>query len=99
MPGLGAFREELEDQPSNVKSFAGALSFFSVGLALGVAYLVGMVLEGWAAWPVSAFLTTPVSPLPEHSLDTKVDSHEPTRRSKDQYHCNTLLANRFALRS
>ena len=34
------------------------MSFFSVGLALGVAYLVGMVLEGWAAWPVSAFLTT-----------------------------------------
>jgi hypothetical protein len=54
----GFFREELEDQPSNVKSLAGALSFFSVGLALGVAYLVGILLEGLAAWPVSAFLTT-----------------------------------------
>ena len=54
----GFFREELEDQPNNVKSLAGALSFFSVGLALGVAYLVGIVLEGMAAWPVSAFLTT-----------------------------------------
>ncbi len=54
----GFFREELEDQPSNVKSLAGALSFFSVGLALGVAYLVGILLEGMAAWPVSAFLTT-----------------------------------------
>jgi hypothetical protein len=54
----GFFREQLEDQPSNVKSLAGALSFFSVGLALGVAYLVGILLEGLAAWPVSAFLTT-----------------------------------------
>jgi hypothetical protein len=39
----GFFREELEDQPSNVKSLAGALSFFSVGLALGVAYVVGIL--------------------------------------------------------
>jgi small-conductance mechanosensitive channel len=54
----GFFREALEDQPSNVKSLAGALSIFSVGLALGVAYLVGIVLEGWAAWLVSAFSTT-----------------------------------------
>ena len=54
----GFFREEIEDQPSNVKSLAGALSFFSVGLALGVAYLVGILIEGRAAWPVSAFLTT-----------------------------------------
>ena len=54
----GFFREELEDQPSNVKSLAGALSFFSVGLALGVAYLVGILIDGLAAWPVSAFLTT-----------------------------------------
>lgn len=56
----GFFREELEDQPSNVKSLAGALSFLSVGLALGVAYVVGILLQGLAAWPVSAFLTTVV---------------------------------------
>ena len=56
----GFFQEELEDQPSNVKSLAGALSFFSVGLALGVAYVVGMLLQGLAAWPVSAFSTTVV---------------------------------------
>jgi len=43
----GFFREELEDQLSNVKSLAGALSFFSVGLALGVAYVVGILLQGW----------------------------------------------------
>src|SRR4028119_2241717 len=37
----GFLREELEDQSSHVKSLAGALSFFSVGLlALGVAYVV-----------------------------------------------------------
>ncbi len=54
----GMFQEELEDQPSNVKALAGALSFFSVGLALGVAYVVGILIQGTAAWPVSAFLTT-----------------------------------------
>ncbi len=54
----GLFQEELEDQPSNVKALAGALSFFSVGLALGVAYVVGILIQGTLAWPVSAFLTT-----------------------------------------
>jgi len=44
----GFFREELEDQPSNVKSLAGTLSFFSVGFALGVAYIVGILIEGLA---------------------------------------------------
>jgi 4-hydroxybenzoate polyprenyltransferase len=29
-----------------------------VGLALGVAYVVGILIEGRWAWPVSAFLTT-----------------------------------------
>ena len=33
---------------------------FSVGLALGVAYVVGIVIEGRWAWPVSAFSTTVV---------------------------------------
>jgi hypothetical protein len=32
----GFFREELEDQPSNVKSLAGALSFFRLALRLGL---------------------------------------------------------------
>ena len=54
----GLFQEELEDQPINVKALAGAWSFFSVGLALGVAYVVGILIQGTAAWPVSAFLTT-----------------------------------------
>ena len=56
----GFFREELEDESSNVKSLAGALSFLSVGLALGVAYVVGLLIPGLAAWPVSAFLGTMV---------------------------------------
>ena len=43
-----------------LKSLAGALSFFSVGLALGVAYAVGTLIQGTVAWPVSAFLTTVV---------------------------------------
>ena len=54
----GFFRETLEDQPSNVKALAGALSFLSVGLALGVAYVVGIFIQSLAGWPVSAFLTT-----------------------------------------
>ena len=41
----GFFREALEDQPSNVKSLAGALSIISVGLTLGAAYLVGVLLR------------------------------------------------------
>jgi Sec-independent protein secretion pathway component TatC len=45
----GFFREELEDQTSNVKSLAGALSFLSVGLALGVAYVVGLLIPGLGA--------------------------------------------------
>ena len=56
----GFFQETLEDQPSNVKALAGALSFFSVGLALGAAYVVGILMQGLAGWPVSAFLTTVV---------------------------------------
>ncbi len=56
----GFFQEVLEDQPSNVKALAGALSILSVGLALGVAYVVGILMQGIAGWPVSAFLTTVV---------------------------------------
>ncbi len=56
----GFFREELEDESSTITSLAGALSFLSVGLALGVAYVVGLLIQGLAAWPVSAFLATVV---------------------------------------
>ena len=56
----GFFREELEDESSNIKSLAGALSFLSVGLALGVAYVVGLLIQGLLAWPVSAFSATVV---------------------------------------
>ena len=45
----GFFEEELEDQSSNVKALAGALWFFSVGLALGVAYIVRILIQGTAA--------------------------------------------------
>lgn len=56
----GFFQEELEDESSNVKSLAGALSFLSVGLALGVAYVGGLLIPGLVAWPISAFLATVV---------------------------------------
>jgi hypothetical protein len=54
----GFFREALEDQPSNVKALGGAFALLSVGLALLVAYLVGILIEGMVAWPISAFSTT-----------------------------------------
>jgi len=56
----GFFLEELEDEPSSVTSLAGALSFLLVGLALGVAYVVGLLIQGLLAWPVSAFSATVV---------------------------------------
>lgn len=56
----GFFREELEDESSNVKSLAGAFSFLSVGLALGVAYLGGLLIPGVVAWLVSGCLTSVV---------------------------------------
>jgi hypothetical protein len=56
----GFFREELEDESSNIKSLAGALSFLSVGLALVVTYVVGLLIPGLAAWPASAFVATVV---------------------------------------
>jgi small-conductance mechanosensitive channel len=56
----GFFREELEDESSNIKSLAGALSFLSVGLALVVTYVVGVLIPGLAAWPASAFVATVV---------------------------------------
>ena len=54
----GFFREELEDESSTVTSLAGAFSFLSVGLALGVAYLGGLLIPGVVAWLVSGFLTS-----------------------------------------
>ncbi len=53
----GAFQEELEDQLSSVKALGDAFAFLSVGLALLVAYVAGILVQGLAAWPVSAFLT------------------------------------------
>jgi len=54
----GLFREALEDQPSNVKALGGAFALLSVGLALLVGYIVGIMIEGLVAWPISAFSTT-----------------------------------------
>jgi hypothetical protein len=41
----GGFREELEDQPSNVKALGGAFALLSVGLALATAFVVGILIE------------------------------------------------------
>ena len=54
----GFFREELEDQPSNVKSLAGALSiFFGWPCAWGCIRCRDTDTR-LAAWPASTFLTT-----------------------------------------
>ncbi len=54
----GGFREELEDQPSSVKALGGAFALLSVGLGLATAFVVGILVGGLVAWPVSAFSTT-----------------------------------------
>ena len=54
----GGFRQELEDEPSHVKVLGGAFALLSVGLALVVAFVVGILVGGLAAWPVSSFSTT-----------------------------------------
>ncbi len=54
----GGFRQELEDQPSNVKALGGAFALLSVGLGLAAGFVVGILVGGLAAWPISAFSTT-----------------------------------------
>lgn len=54
------FRHELEDEPNQVIAVGAAMSFFSVGLAVGAAALTGEILETGAAWPLGAASATVV---------------------------------------
>jgi hypothetical protein len=54
------YRQDLEDEPSNVKDVGSSVSVLSVGLALAGAYVVGRLLEGLVAWPVGSFVATAV---------------------------------------
>src|SRR5919202_4686122 len=54
----GGFRHRLEEEPSRVRALGGSISFFSVGLALLSAVLVGRIVGGLFAWPLGSFLAT-----------------------------------------
>jgi hypothetical protein len=52
------YRQDLEDEPPNVKDVGSSVSVLSVGLAMAGAYVVGKLLGGLAAWPVGSFAAT-----------------------------------------
>ena len=54
----GGFRHRLEEEPSRVRALGGSISFFSVGLALLAALLIGHFVSGFLAWPLGSFLAT-----------------------------------------
>ena len=54
------YRQDLEDEPPNIKDVGSSVSVLSVGLATIGAYAVGRLLGGFAAWPVGSFLATVV---------------------------------------
>lgn len=54
----GGYRQDLEDEPPNVKDIGSSVSVLSVGLAMAGAYAVAKLLEGLAAWPVGSFVAT-----------------------------------------
>jgi hypothetical protein len=56
----GGYRQDLEDEPPNVKDVGSSVSVLSVGLAMACAYALGRLLGGFAAWPVGSFVATSV---------------------------------------
>ncbi|MDW5328911.1 hypothetical protein [Plantactinospora sp. KLBMP9567] len=50
------FRTPLEQESITVTAFGVSLSFLSVGLTIGVAWVVGALLAGTAAWPLAGAL-------------------------------------------
>jgi hypothetical protein len=54
------YRQDLEDEPPNVKDVGSSVSVLSVGLAMAGAYVAGRLLEGLVAWPVGSFVATAI---------------------------------------
>ncbi|MGI9048044.1 MAG: hypothetical protein ACR2GU_01460 [Rubrobacteraceae bacterium] len=54
------FRRGIDDEPTAVKMLGSSISFFSIGLALVTALLVGRLIKGFAIWPAGSFITTDV---------------------------------------
>jgi hypothetical protein len=54
------YRQDLEDEPPNVKDVGSSVSVLSVGLAMACAYALGRLLGGFAAWPAGSFVATSV---------------------------------------
>lgn len=54
----GGFRHRLRDEPSDIKALGGSISLLSVGAALTFAFVVGLFVGGFSAWPLGSFLAT-----------------------------------------
>ncbi|MDG4786037.1 hypothetical protein O7626_08880 [Micromonospora sp. WMMD1102] len=54
------FRRPLEEESVIVSAFGVSLSFLSVGITLGVAWLIGELLPGPEAWPVAGALASAI---------------------------------------
>jgi hypothetical protein len=54
------YRRDLEDEPPNVKDVGSSVSVLSVGSAMAGAYVVGILLGGFVAWPLGSFVATAV---------------------------------------
>lgn len=72
------FRIRLRPEPSDVVALGSAFSFASVGLGLGSAVVVGIVVDSWLAWPTAAFVATIVYVL---TSGVEISLAERARRS------------------
>ncbi len=52
------YRHELEDEPSSIKALGSSISIFSVGGALGLAFVTAWMVGGLVVWPLASFLAT-----------------------------------------
>lgn len=54
------FRRGPEDEPTRAKMIGSSISFFSIGSAVLCAFVAGLLLSGFAVWPLGSFLATGV---------------------------------------
>lgn len=57
------FRRSPEDEPARAKELGSSISIFSICSALLVAFATGLLLRGFAHWPLGAFLDDRRLPL------------------------------------